>query len=75
MTTTRFSDPFFDFAITRDDKWCCYWPRKGGWVLQDADGYGNSLGTAPPASSETCMAWIAPSEPKVLLLKHSSDLI
>ena len=69
MTTTRFNDPFLSLSVTMDDKWCCYWPQKGGHVLQDADGHGNSLtSTSAPACVDNIMAWIAPSEPKILLV-------
>ena len=43
IKTTRFQEPFFDFEITGEGKWCCKWPQKGGYVIQNADGFGNSL--------------------------------
>ena len=73
VATTRFKDPFFAFEITPDGKWCCLWPSKGGFVIQNADGHGNSLtSTSPPCCFENATAWIAPAEKNILLMHVST---
>ena len=42
--TVTFEDPCFVFTtVGAEEKWCCLWPKKKGYVVQDADGHGNSL--------------------------------
>ena len=44
IKTLTFEDPFFEFStVGKQERWCCHWPKRGGFVVQNADGHGNSI--------------------------------
>lgn len=68
--TVTFEDPCYEFKpIGTQEKWCCLWPKKKGYVVQDADGYGNSITCAfSPVGFETLIAYQTPQDRSRLIL-------
>lgn len=72
MQCTRivtFDDPCFAFTtVGPDERWCCEWPRKKGYVVQDADGHGNSLTCSfPPLSYDGTIVYSTPQDRERLI--------
>lgn len=70
VKTVTFEHPTFAFTtVGPNERWCCSWPKQGGFVVQDADGYGNSITCKlPPVQYANITAYTTPQDPKRLIL-------